>query len=268
MAAVASAGRGDEPQNGTRCPSAVPSPVWVQGWHSPVPLPTKLMPVPHTQRQGGCGGHLHPPLKPRGRLGSREQAMCHPVPVPPTACARAQQHRECLAFPVPAGCLPAGAAEEEERGWQGHCHAPLTLPAAPHMALAMGLASPTAQDPKPLTPGAPPNPRIPGSGLGAGSWERAMFSPSAPDDAGGFFGSGSLLRQREQNQSGCLVGLETNKTPWQALRAGWSGQRGAGTGSPRPEIHGHGVLLSGSGKRAGLAPWLRLAPFPSTLKGL
>lgn len=194
--------------------------------------------------------------------------MCHPVPVPPTACARAQQYRECLAFPVPAGCLPAGAGT----GGGGAGMAG-SLPRSPHPSRSAthgtrhgaGISDGTG----PQTPDswsgapAPPNPRIPSSGLGAGSWERAMFSPSAPDDAGGFFGSGSLLRQREQNQSGCLVGLETNKTPWQPLRAGWSGQRGAGMGSQRPEIPGHGVLLSGNGKWAGLAPWLPIAPFPA-----
>lgn len=258
--AVASPGRGDEAQNGTGCPSTVPSPVRVQGRHSHAPLPGKLMPVPPTHQGGGAvgaTGHLDPPLRPRGRLGTGEPAMCHPVPVPPTACARAQQYRECLAFPVPAGCLPAaagGSLPGRRRRGDGRVTATLPspfpvplLPAAPHMAPAMGLAPPPAQDPKPLTPGAvlppPPNPRIPGSGLGAGSWERAMFSPSAPDDAGGFFGSGSLLRQREQNQSGCLVGLETNKIPWQPPRAGRSGQRGAGMGSQRPEIPGHGVRL-------------------------
>lgn len=129
---------------------------------------------------------------------------------------------------------------------------PFPVPAEPHMALTMGLCisdSTGAQSPDSWSGSpAPPNPLIPSSGLGAGSWERAMFSPSAPDDAGGFFGSRSLLRQREQNQSGCLVGLETNKTPWQALRAGRSGQRGAGMGSQRPEIPGHGLLLSGKGE--------------------
>lgn len=177
MAAVASPGRGDEAQNGTGCPSTVPSPVRVQGRHSHAPLPGKLMPVPPTHQGGGAvgaTGHLDPPLRPRGRLGTGEPAMCHPVPVPPTACARAQQYRECLAFPVPAGCLPAAAGSSlpgRRRRGDGRVTATLPspfpvplLPAAPHMAPAMGLAPPPAQDPKPLTPGAVlPPPRTPAS---------------------------------------------------------------------------------------------------------
>lgn len=192
----------------------------------------KVMPVPPPNRGCGATGHPCPHLRPHGGPGSGELAMS-PCPRPSHAvCARAQQRRECLALPGPAGAGRAGG-----EGMAGSpppsslCH--------PHRGAATSEGSEPPSPNSRSAGAAPAKPRTPGSGPGAASWERAMFSPSAPDDAGGFFGSGSLLRQREQNQSGCLVGLETNKTLWQAPRAGRSGQRGTGTGSRRPQTPGH-----------------------------
>lgn len=146
----------------------------------------------------------------------------------------------------------------------------------------MSLPGPVCVCPPPRLQPRPP--ASPCAGLGAGSWERAIFSPSAPDDAGGFFGSGSLLRQREQNQSGCLVGLETNKHAGSRRGQAGAGSARARTGLPAPQnpgilpglVRAGGVgtaagcppllprprrrQLPGNAVRAGLAPWFRAPP--------
>lgn len=320
--------RGGEPnpETGQAAPPS-PPPLWGEELAAPprtcprAPLaafaPAHTPPLPN-QGWGWGGSLLGPLLRPRRRLGTGRRATL--VPVPPAASARAQRRRECLAFLVPAGCLPAGAGRSlpggmkrrKRKGPQGHRRDPLTLPRAtlhpgtPSHGAARGTSRGVgipdgAGSPSPRLPTgtggcpclvpcvSPPHlqPRPPASpcaGLGAGSWERAIFSPSAPDDAGGFFGSGSLLRQREQNQSGCLVGLETNKHAGSRRGQAGAGSARAGTGLPAPQnpkilpgllrAGGLGTAagcspllprpccrqLPGNAVRAGLAPWFRAPP--------
>lgn len=67
----------------------------------------------------------------------------------------------------------------------------------------------------------PLSPRVPGAGLGAGPVPSSLHLLLMT--LAGFLAARSLLRQREQNQSGCLLGLQTN----QGARSRRQGRDGA-----------------------------------------
>lgn len=252
----------------------------------------------HPRRQAAAACTTPPPKPRLGWGGGRSQDWdWGPGDVPPHPTRGMCPGIAAQGAPgIPGACwLPARGSrqvpawqEEEERmaGPSPLSPPPLTLPSAtlrpgtPSCGAAHGINHEVwhpwqGRTPSPWLLGGwgvslPPPAGSPHPRRRAGSWERAIFSPSAPDDAGGFFGSGSLLRQGEQNQSGCLVGLETNKQAgggggW-VERGGRSGQRWGRDGAPSiPNPPPRGSFPEGAGYRH--LPVIPSRPPPSPLAG-
>lgn len=158
---------------------------------------------------GSLSSHPSPVQKnrsssgPGSSPGSRQQLLHRGGQLnPKTGCCPCTPHQAKGGGAGAAGCL-GPLLRLGTRRCVTLSHVGLGIPnrAGPQAPVGVSLR------PQPLL--TPLSPRVPGAGLGAGPVPPSLHLLLMT--LAGFLAARSLLRQQEQNQSGCLLGLQTNQ---------------------------------------------------------